>query len=90
MTEMEMKRWEALRNIDNETVKIWLDNLLEDKNKVFVEELTTDEIEAEIAETKGSIENFSIWDDDHAILDCKEYIEVLEEMLQKRKENNND
>ena len=36
----EQKRWDALPDIDNETVKIWLDSLLEDKSKMFVEELT--------------------------------------------------
>ena len=78
----EQKRWEALPNYDNETIKIWLDALLEDTNKMFVEELTVEEIKAEIEETKGSIENFEIWDDKHAILDCEEYIEILEDILE--------
>ena len=80
----EQKRWEALPDIDNETILIWLDQLLEDKNKMFVEELTVEEIKAEIEENKGSIENFKIWGDRHAIIDCEEYIEVLEEMLRER------
>ena len=29
----EQERWEMLPDIDNETVKIWLDQLLEDKNE---------------------------------------------------------
>lgn len=78
----EQKRWDALPDIDNETVKIWLDSLLEDKNKMFVEELTVEEIQAEIEETKGSIDNFRMWGDRHAIVDCEEYIEVLEELLE--------
>ena len=82
---IEQKRWEALPDIDNETVKIWLDSLLEDKNKMFVEELTVEEIEAEIEENKGSIDNFSAWGDRHAVVDCEEYIEVLEELLEKLK-----
>ena len=83
----EQKRWNALPNFDNETVKIWLDALLESTNKMHIEELTTEEIKAEIEETKGSIENFSIWGDKHSILDCEEYIEVLEEMLNNKEEN---
>ena len=71
-----------LPDIDNETVKIWLDSLLEDKSKMFVEELTVEEIQAEIEETKGSIDNFRMWGDRHAIVDCEEYIEVLEELLE--------
>ena len=77
----EENRWLSLPNIENETVKIWLDNLLEEKNKMFVEELTAEEIETEIKETKGSMDNFSIWGDKHAIIDCEEYIDLLEEML---------
>ena len=72
-------------NIDNETVLTWLDQLLESKNKMFVEELTIEEIKAEIEETKGSIDNFRAWGDRHAIIDCEEYIEVLEEMLEEMK-----
>ena len=82
----EEKRWNALPDIDNETVKIWLDKLLEDKNKMYVEELTIDEIKAEIEETKGSMDNFRVWGDRHAIVDCEEYLEVLEEMLNNKEE----
>jgi len=74
-------RWESLPDIDNDTIKTWLDNLLEDNNKMAIEELTADEIRREIEETMGSISNFSAWGDRHAIVDCEEYIEVLEEML---------
>ena len=80
--EMQEKRWESLPDIDNETVKIWLDALLEDKNKMFVEELTAEEIKSEIEENKGSIDNFRAWGDRHAIVDCEDYIEVLEELLE--------
>ena len=79
----EQKRWNSLPNFDNETIKIWLDTLLENKGKMLIEELTVEEIKAEIEETKGSIDNFELLGDKHAILDCKEYIEVLEEMLSK-------
>lgn len=77
----EQERWESLPDIDNETIKIWLDALLENKNKMLVEELTIEEIKSEIEETKGSIDNFRMWGDRHAIVDCEEYIEILEEML---------
>ena len=78
----EQKRWGALPDIDKKKKKIWLDSLLEDKSKMFVEELTVEEIQAEIEETKGSIDNFRMWGDRHAIVDCEEYIEVLEELLE--------
>lgn len=83
----EQKRWEALPNIDNETIKIWLDALLEATNKMFLEELTVEEIKAEIEENKGSIDNFELIGDRHAIVDCEEYIEVLEEMLNNKEKN---
>lgn len=83
----EQKRWETLPNINNETVLIWLDQLLEDKNKMFIKELTAEEIKTEIEETKGSMDNFKAWGDRHAIIDCEEYIEVLEEMLEETYEN---
>lgn len=79
------ERWNNLPNIDNETVKIWLDNLLLDKDKMFIEELTAEEIRAEIEETKSSIDNFEIMGDKHAIIDCEEYLEVLEEMLKEKR-----
>ena len=83
----EQKRWESLPNINNETILIWLDQLLEDKNKMFVTELTAEEIKTEIEETKGSMDNFRVWGDRHAIIDCEDYIEVLEEMLEGNYEN---
>lgn len=78
----EQKRWNSLQ-FDNETVKIWLNDLLESKNKIYIEELTIEEIKTEIEETKGSIDNFIILGDKHAIVDCEEYLEVLKEMLNK-------
>ena len=83
--EMQEKRWKSLPNLGNETLMFWLDDLLESKNKMLVEELTVDEIKAEIEETKGSIENFRMWGDKHAIIDCEGYIEILEEMLEELK-----
>jgi hypothetical protein len=83
----EQKRWNALPKFDNETVKIWLDALLESTNKMYIEELTVEEIKAEIEESKGSIDNFELFGDIHAIVDCEEYIEVLEEMLNNKEES---
>lgn len=77
----EQKRWNSLPKFDNETIKIWLDALLESKNKMHIEELTIEEIKTEIEETKGSIDNFIILGDRHAIIDCEEYLEVLEGLL---------
>ena len=82
----EQKRWNSLPDIDNETAKIWLDSLLDSTNKMSVEELTVEEIKAEIEEAKGSIKDFNILGDKHAIIDCEEYIEVLEEMLNNKEE----
>lgn len=82
----EQRRWDALPDINNETVKIWLDRLLEDTNKMLLEELTVEEIKAEIEENKGSIENFELFGDRHAIIDCEEYLEVLEELLKNKEE----
>lgn len=82
--EMREKRWFSLPDFDNETVKIWFDDLLENKNKMFLDELTIEEIKAEIEETKGSIENYKIWGEKKAIANCKEYIKVLEEMLNEK------
>ena len=81
----EQKRWNALPDFNNETIKIWFDALLKSANKMLIEELTIEEIKTEIEETKGSIENFNILGDRHAIVDCEEYIEVLEEMLKELK-----
>lgn len=82
----EQKRWNSLPDIDNETVKIWLDALLETTNKMSVEEFTVEEIKAEIEEAKGAIKDFNILGDKHAIIDCEEYIEVLKEMLNNKEE----
>lgn len=82
----EQKRWNALPKFDNETIKIWLDALLESTNKMYIEELTVEEIKAEIKESKGSIDNFELLGDRHAIIDCEEYIELLEEMLKNKED----
>ena len=70
----------------NETVKIWLDYLLEETGKATPEELTAEEIRAEIKEVEGTISNERLWartdgihEENIAIL--LEYIDVLNEML---------
>ncbi|MBQ8626068.1 MAG: hypothetical protein IJ419_07900 [Agathobacter sp.] len=75
------KIWESLPVIDSEMVKIWLSNLLESKNKVSVNDLTVEEINAEIEETKGTLDNYRVWGDTAAIANCEEYIETLQELL---------
>lgn len=78
-----------------ETINIWLDNLLETTGKSGIEELTADEIRAEIEEMKGTIRN------EEALLGVYEfaegnikqmvkYLERLEEMLNNKEEPTND
>ena len=83
--EMQKNRWELIPNLNNEILMTWLDNLLESKNKMCIEELTVEEIKTEIEETQGSIDNFRAWGDKHAIIDCEEYIEFLTEILEEKK-----
>ena len=72
-----------------ETINIWLDNLLEATGKSNIEELTEEEIRAEIDEMRGTIRN------EEAILDVYEfaeenlkqmfkYLDRLEEMLKSK------
>ena len=70
----------------NETVQIWLNNLLESTSKITLEELTAEEIRAEIEEVEGTISNERLWayansihEENIAVL--LEYFEVLNEML---------
>lgn len=80
------KRWELNYDLtDNETVRNWIDNLLEDKNKMRFEELTAEELLPELENTRDSIPNFSMWGDRHAIIDCEDYIELLEKRLEELK-----
>ena len=46
----------------NETVQIWLNNLLESTSKITLEELTAEEIRAEIEEVEGTISNERLWE----------------------------
>ena len=45
----------------NETVKIWLDDLLKSTGKSTTEQLTREEILAEIEEIRGTISNERLW-----------------------------
>ena len=72
--------------INNETIQIWLDALLESTGKATLEELTTEEIRAEIEDVEGTISNERLWahaDSIHEenIVVLLEYLEVLNEML---------
>ena len=75
-----------------ETINIWFDNLLETTGKSSIEELTSEEIRAEIEEMYGTIRN------EEALLGVYEYaeenlkqmfkyLERLEEMLNNKEEN---
>jgi hypothetical protein len=71
---------------NNETVQIWLDDLLETTGKATLEELTAEEIRAEIEEVQGTISNERLWahaDSIHEenIIVLLEYLDVLNEML---------
>ena len=78
-----------------EIIDIWLDNLLESTGKSNIEELTSEEIRAEIEEMRGTIRN------EEALLGVYEfaegnikqmvkYLERLEEMLNNKEETTND
>lgn len=74
-----------------ETIKIWIEQLLDSTGKSNVDELTTEEIRAEIEDVKGTIQNEEI------VLGISEfaeknieqyeaYLKVLEEMLDNKEE----
>ena len=70
----------------NETIQIWLDDLLESTGKTTIEELTTDEIRAEIESVEGTISNERLWAHVNSIHEVNiigllEYLDVLNEML---------
>ena len=76
-----------------ETIEIWLDALLETTKKSSVDDLTVEEIQYEIDEVNGSIENEGIWasddeDDMHSenIKTMEAYLVVLNQMLERAKE----
>ena len=71
--------------MNNPTINFWLDNLLESTNKATLEELTEEEIRAEIEEVEGTISNERLWahaDSIHEenVVVLMEYLEVLNEL----------
>ena len=69
-----------------ETINIWLDMLLEATGKTTTDELTVEEVRAEIEEVQGTISNERMWalaEDIHYenIEQLAAYLKVLEEML---------
>ena len=72
-----------------ETITIWLDNLLEATGKSSTEELTAEEIRAEIEEMRGTIRNeeclLGVYEFAEGNLkQMFEYLERLEEMLKNK------
>lgn len=71
--------------IYNETVQIWLDDLVERTGCDTTDQLTREEILAEIKEVRGTISNERIWelgyDGEEPINPHTENIEVLVEYL---------
>lgn len=78
---------DALYNTD-ELIGIWFNSLLEATGKVSVEDLTCEEIKAEIDEIKGTINNERMWalsDSMHSgnIVALSEYLNELNVLLEK-------
>jgi hypothetical protein len=68
-----------------EMLQIWLDELVKSNGKTGIDELTSDEIQAEIEDIEGTIENERLWawaEDIHYenIINLEAYLEVLYEM----------
>ena len=81
----------------NETVQIWLDDLVERTGNDTVDQLTREEILAEVEEVRGTISNERIWElgydgeepiNPHTenIMVLIEYLEVLDEMLKNKED----
>ena len=75
-----------------EMVNFWLEQLLEPTGKSNVDELTIEEINAEIQEIKGTIENEKIFLGvsefaEENISQFEAYLEVLEKLLNNKEEN---
>lgn len=51
----------AFEVVCEETIQIWIDDLLERCGKTSIAELTADELKAEIEEIEGEIDNQNIW-----------------------------
>jgi hypothetical protein len=81
--------------IYNETVQIWLDDLVERTGCDTIDQLTREEILAEVQEVRGTISNERIWElgydgeeptNPHTenIEVLVEYLEVLDDMLKNK------
>ena len=78
--------------VTEENIEIWLDQLLESTGKSNVDELTAEEIRAEIDDIKGTIRNEEIVLGisefaEENIKQFEVYLEVLEEMLNNKEES---
>lgn len=74
-----------------ETIDIWIEQLLESTGKSNVDELTAEEIRTEIDDIKGTIQNEEIVLGisefaEENIKQFEEYLEVLEELLKNKEE----
>lgn len=80
---------------DDEVVKLWMDDLLEKSGKSSLDELTPEEISAEIEEVKGTLRNESVWaladvangpDNTHAenVATLEAYLTELNDLLDSR------
>lgn len=83
----------AFDAVCEETIQIWFEDLLERCGKTKIEELTIEELEAEIEETDGEIDNQGIWafgDDEDMFNDnitqLKAYRKELAYLLNNKKE----
>ena len=66
----------------DETIQIWLDTLLETTGKSSLEELTPEEIKAEIEEVQGTIANETVFGNHKNIAVLEEYLDELNELLE--------
>lgn len=78
---------------NNETIAIWIEDLLEENEKTRIKDLTARELEREIKEVKGTIKNERLWslaDDDDLHLEnltiLEEYLKVLNQILTELRE----
>lgn len=66
---------------NSEFFAIWIKMLLDRYDIHRVDELTKEQIETEISEVRGTIENERIWNDENADR-LEEYIEYLEDLIE--------
>lgn len=74
----------------NETIKTWIDALLEHCGKSNVSELIAEEIKEEIKEVEGSVENEKLWSLSNPVNPIhlenialmNDYLDYLEELLE--------